>query len=133
MTVMLCSGVLPKPMPGSSTILLARDAGARRDLERAGEERHHVGHDVDAGIGVVAVVHHDDRHAVLGGHARHVRIALQAPDVVDDRGALVERPGGDLRLDGVDRDRQAELARPRARPAQAAPVRLRPIPAAAPP
>ena len=38
MQAMLCSGVLPKPMPGSSTMLVARDAGALGDLERAREE-----------------------------------------------------------------------------------------------
>ena len=87
---------------------LARDAGARRDVERAREERLHVGHDVERRIDGLAVVHHDHRHAVLGGDACHVGIALQAPDVVEDRGAPFERPGRDLGLDGVDRDRQAE-------------------------
>ena len=70
---------------------LARDAGAVGDLERAGKERRDVGHDVDGRIGGLAVVHDDDRHGVLGHHARHVGIALQAPDVVDDRRAGGER------------------------------------------
>ena len=82
-----------------------------------------------AGSGCLAVVHHDHRHAVLGGDARHVGIALQAPHVVEDRGALFERPGGDLRLDGVDRDRQAEPHRSRAAPAQDARSRRRARPA----
>ena len=62
-----------------------------------------------AGVGGLAIVHDDDRHATFGDERRHVGIALQAPDVVDDCRAPVERPGGDARLDGVDRDRQAEL------------------------
>ena len=77
---------------------LARDAGARGDFERAREERGHVGDDVDRRIGALAIVHDDDRRAALGDDARHVGIALQAPDVVDDRGAQLERPGGDRRL-----------------------------------
>ena len=89
--------------------MLARDAGAGGDLERAGKEGGDVGDDVDARIGAFAVVHDDDRHAAFGGQRRHVGVALQAPDVVDDGRALIERPGGDLRLDGVDRHRQAEL------------------------
>ena len=108
MAVMLCSGVLPKPMPGSSTIVVARDAGACRDVERTGEERRDVGHDVDRGIGGLAVVHDDDRHAVVGDHARHVGVALQAPDVVDDGRAGAERPAGHFGLHGVDRYRHAE-------------------------
>ena len=48
--------------------VLARDAGARGDLERAREERRDIGHDVDRGIGGLAVVHDDDRHGVLGDH-----------------------------------------------------------------
>ena len=45
----------------------------------------HIGHDIDRGIGSFAIVHHDHRHAVFGDDARHVGVALQAPDVVDDR------------------------------------------------
>ena len=62
------------------------------DVERAGEEGLDVGHDVDRGIGGVAVVHDHDRHAVLGDDARHVGIALQAPDVVDDGRARRRAP-----------------------------------------
>ena len=46
---------------------------------------------------------------MLGDHAGHVRVALQTPDVVDDAGALPERPVGDLRLQRVDRDWGAQL------------------------
>ena len=60
------------------------------------------------GIGAVAVVHDDDGRFALGHQARHAGVALQAPDVVGDGGALVERPGHDLRLHAVDRDGNAE-------------------------
>ena len=56
-------------------------------------------------------------------------IVLQAPDVVDDGRAVIECPGRDLGLDGVDRNRHAERDRPPAAPASAAPVRRPPIPA----
>ncbi len=52
------------------------------------------------------VVHDDDGGAVFADDARHVGVALQAPDVVDDAGAEAERFGGDDGLGGVDGDRQ---------------------------
>ena len=75
--------------------LVARDAGAVGDRERTGEERRDVGHDVDRRVGSLAIVHDDHRNAALRDHARHVGVALQAPDVVGDGGPGVERPGGD--------------------------------------
>ena len=45
---------------------VARNAGARGDLERALEERGDVGDDVDRRIGLVAIVHDDDGRAVFG-------------------------------------------------------------------
>ena len=85
---MLCSGVLPKPMPGSSTICSrAMPARAAMSSERSKNAITSAMMSID-GIGLVAVVHDDHRYAMLGDHARHVGIALQAPDVVDDRGAL---------------------------------------------
>ena len=99
-----------------------RDAGLVGDVERMVEERVDVGDDADGGIGLVAVVHDDDRHAMLADHAGHVGIALQAPDVVDDADAQPERPIGDLRLHGVDRDRRAQLERRPEAPAAAAPA-----------
>ena len=106
--VMLCSGVLPKPMPGSSTICSrAMPARAAISSERAKKSSTSAMMS-SAGSTAIAIVHHDHRHAVLGGDARHVGVALQTPHVVHDRGAALERPGRDRRLDGVDRDRQAE-------------------------
>ena len=46
---------------------------------------------------------------MFGDEWRNIGIALQAPDVVDDGRALVERPGCNRSLDGIDRHRQAEL------------------------
>ena len=77
--VMLCSGVLPKPMPGSSTIRLARDPGLVGDLERAREEGGDVLHDVDGRIDCLAIVHRDQRHRVVGDHARHVARRAAGP------------------------------------------------------
>ena len=56
-----------------------------RDREEAAD----VGEDVDGAVDLAAVVHDDDAGAVPGGHRRHVRVALQAPYVVDDRRAGV--------------------------------------------
>ncbi len=95
--------------PGIEHDRVARDAGLFRDAERIIEERVDVGYDADGGLGLVAVVHDDDRHAMLADHAGHVGIALQAPDVVDDARAQAERPIGDLRLQRVDRDGHAHL------------------------
>jgi hypothetical protein len=55
-----------------------------------------------------AIVHDDDRHGVLGDDARHIGVALQAPDVVDDARAGFERYARNGRLHAVDRDRHAE-------------------------
>ena len=86
------------------------DAGPAGDGERALEEALHVVDDVDRRIDRLAVVHDDHRHAGLAGDRRHVRIALQAPDVVDDRGARSEREAGGRGLVGVDRDRHPQAA-----------------------
>ena len=106
---MLCSGVLPKPMPGSSTIFSrAMPARAAISSERAKKA-------------ITSATMSMLRRRVsrlcmtitgtprLRDQRRHVGIALQAPDVVDDRRAMIERPGGDPGFDGVDRERQAEL------------------------
>ena len=65
-------------------------------------------HDVDRGIGGLAIMHDDDGRFAFGHEARHAGVALQAPDVVGDDSAMVERPGHDLRLHAVDRDGDAE-------------------------
>ncbi len=40
--------------------------------------------------------------------ARHLGVALQSPDVVDDSRAVAQRPVGDISLHGVDRNRAAD-------------------------
>ncbi len=67
-----------------------------------------IGHDVDRGVGGLAIMHDDHRHAAFGDDAGKLAVALQAPHVVDDRGAGRERPSRDLGLHGVDGDRNAE-------------------------
>ena len=54
-------------------------------------------------------MHDDDAGARLGDRRRHIGIALQAPDIIDDRDARGERAARRLRLIGVDRDRDAAL------------------------
>ncbi len=98
MQAMLCSGVLPKPMPGSSTIRSRAMPAVQAISSEREKNSVYVGDDVDGRIGGLAIVHDDDGRAVLGDDARHVGIALQAPDIVDDGGAGLERPGRDARL-----------------------------------
>ena len=45
---------------------------------------------------------------MIGDHARHVRIALQSPDIVDNRRAGLERPGRQLRFHRIDRNWNAQ-------------------------
>ena len=84
------------------------NSGAVGDRKRAGEEGGDVGHDIDVRIGRVAIVHDDNRNIVVCHHARHFGVALQARNVVDDRGTICKRPVGDCGLHGVDRYRQAD-------------------------
>ena len=84
------------------------DAGFRGDRERAVEETLDVVDNIDPGIDVVTIVHDHDRDVVFGDHARHVGIALQAPDVIGDGCAGGERLGDDGGLHAVDRHRRAE-------------------------
>ena len=84
-------------------------AGAGREVERALEEALDVVEDVDRRIRRIPVVHDDDRRAGLRDGVRHARIALQAPDVVDDAGAEPRRFARHRGLAGVDRDRRIEF------------------------
>jgi hypothetical protein len=52
-------------------------------------------------------VHGTDAGTRIEGDAEHVRVALQARDIVDDLGAQFDRPGGHHRLRRVNRDRHA--------------------------
>ncbi len=57
------------------------------------------------GIGRLAIVHDDDAHPGLRRDIGHRRIALQAPDVVDEGDALRRREARDGGLRRIDRDR----------------------------
>ena len=63
------------------------------------------------GSAAIAVMHDDHRYAMFGDHPRDVAVVLQAPHVVDDRGAGLDRPSRHLGLHGIDRDRNAERYR----------------------
>ena len=77
-----------------------------RDGEGAFERAQDVGDDVERGVGRVPVVHEDGGGARLGRDLGDGGIALEAPDVVDDRGAGGEGAPRHLRLPGVDGDRR---------------------------
>ncbi len=85
-----------------------RDAGARRQIERALEEAFDVVENVDRLVGLVAIVHDDDRRAGLGDRVRHRGIALQSPHIIDDAGAKLSRLARYSRLAGVDGDRRVD-------------------------
>ena len=91
MAVRLCSGVLPKPIPGSRTIRSpAMPARAAISSDRAKKARCRPG--CRSRIGALAIMHDNDRNSMVGDHVRHIGIALQTPDVIDDRGAGRKRP-----------------------------------------
>ena len=106
--VMLCSGVLPKPMPGSST-MFSREMPALSAIssERAKKAAISFMMSMPAST-LVAVVHDDDGRMARRHQPRHVGIALQAPDVVGDDCARIERPGDDGRFHAVDGDGNSE-------------------------
>ena len=78
-------------------------AGVQRYLEAARELACHVAQGIVAWL-AAQVAHQDDRDATLGDKTRHARIGAQAPDVVDERGASIQRGVGDTGLVGVDRE-----------------------------
>ena len=69
------------------------------------EEPLHVGHDVEVAIDGLAIMHDDDGGAGLGHGVRHGGILLKTPDIVDDRGAGLDRKACDARLRRIDRGR----------------------------
>ena len=81
---------------------------ALSDFDRSAEKPLDVLDDVERGVDLGAVVHDADRRAVLGRDPRDVGVALQPPDVVDDRGSGLERGGRDARFHRVDRDRRLD-------------------------
>ena len=97
---------------------LLGDPGRHRDLDPLGEERLDVVDDVVVG----RVLLHRPRvpgmcirttpALALGAQRRHLRVAAQRGDVVDDRGPGVERRLGDRGLRGVDRDRRPDAGQP---------------------
>ncbi len=105
------------------------DAGFRRALQRVLEEADDVGDDVDRAVDHRAVVHDDDTGIVGGRDMRHIRIAQQAPDIVEDRRAAAEARPPPPWPSGY-RSRPAPRSRRRAPPAPAArapsPPRVRP-------
>ena len=86
--------------------MLVGDAGLAGDIQRAPEERFHVLDDVARRVDVGPVVHGDHCCAMSGSGGRDVRLALKAPDVVDDGRPSPERRLRCLGLVGVDGHRR---------------------------
>ena len=60
------------------------------------------------GIGAIAVMHDHHRTTSLCHQLGHVRVALQAPDIVGDGCRVIKRPGNNDRLHAVDRHGNSE-------------------------
>ena len=90
----LCSAVLAKPSPGSSTMATRPPRPPRAAPTRPQQFAPHIGDDVVVGrqgvhVGAVATpVHQDPRHAGVGDDGRHLRVGQTARHVVHD-----PRPG----------------------------------------
>ena len=84
---------------------MAGNARAPGDFKGAGEKNSVTSATIRSPDRRLAIVHDDDGRIMLGDDARHVGVALEAPDVVDDGGAGLERPGGDRCFQRVDRNR----------------------------
>ena len=97
--------------PGIDENLLAIDSARRPRRRELSQLARHVVHDVVVirqllhRPRLAAHVHQDDRHAAAAASVAHGRDRPQRADVVDDVGARVERRLRDLRLRGIDRDR----------------------------
>ncbi len=91
------------------------NAGASGDVERALEigaaNRDRVARQRLGGAKNAGIVHGDHPGAEVRRDRRHVFVALQPADVVDDRRARAERRLGDRRLHRVDGDRHAGRGR----------------------
>src|SRR5262249_42017535 len=79
-----------------------------RDHDRTFEETQDVVDDIDRRVDLAPVMHDDRGRLRPSNNLRHAGIALQAPDVVDDRRAKPCRLTGDTRLGRVDRDRHRD-------------------------
>ena len=108
----LCSSVLPKPMPGSSST--CSSAHARRDGEREPlleegaaprrRRRRSAGRPASS-CGSPSMCMRQTGQPASATTPRHLGVAAQRGHVVDDRGAGGERAARHLGLGGVDRDR----------------------------
>ena len=109
--------VLGEAEPGIDHHLFARDPGRGR----AADCRTQLGDDLPDDVvvrgvavhvaGPAAHVHEHERNTGGGADGRQVRIIAQPGDVVDEGGAVLDRPPGDLGLAGVDRDRHPQPPR----------------------
>ena len=108
----LCSACLANPRPGSSTTRSRRDAGGDERVDALGQLAHDVGDDVvvDArgrcmSVAVPAPVHRDVRRRRARRPRRSMLgVGQAAADVVDERGAGLDRRRGDLGAHRVDAD-----------------------------
>ena len=128
--IMLCSGVLPKPMPGSSTMLSGEmPALAAISSERAKKSAMSFMMSMagSALSRLCMMMTGTSRAATSAGHAG---IALQAPDVVGDNSALHRAPRQRRPISCCRSTRERRARRPRPAPAAAAATLPPPRPAA---
>src|SRR5208337_3572759 len=81
-----------------------RNARSGGEPQGALEKALDIVEDVDGGVRPLAIVHDDDGRAGLGDDVGHGGVALQTPDIVDDRGAEAGGLPRHRRLHGVDRN-----------------------------
>ena len=115
--------VLPKPIPGSTQIRSLVDPGgdarprsARRGTRGRRRRRRRSAGRPASSAGRPACASGRASQPALGAERRQLGVGAQRGDVVDDRGAGVERRRGDRGLRGVDRDLGPRRRRPAPRP-----------------
>ena len=112
--VRLCSTVLPKPMPGSSRICSSRTPCDEGEGQAFLQELEDLQDDILVarfllhGLGLPLHVHEADGAACLGDDVRHVGVAAQGRDVIDDRRAGGQGAARHFRLRRVHADRHAD-------------------------
>ena len=106
------SGVLPKPIPGSTQIRSSPIPCSTANAMRSSRKANTSDDDVvvvrsDLHRSRLALhVHETDERVSVGDDRGHVRVAAQGGDVVDEDGPQLESPSRDRRFRRVDRERE---------------------------
>ena len=99
--------------PGIEDDNVLGNAGFRGERKRTIEEAPHVRKNIGSLVLLRPIVHDDDGRLRLGNRVRHARVLLQAPNVIDDGRADLDRSHRNRGLAGIDGDRHVEKARQR--------------------